>query len=187
MEHAHGSSRTDLGPNRQIGLRAAPGWILALALLGFGGGTPATAAQQTGAHGGSHHGYGMPEPVRVQVPDCPADASGEAGARMQVESGRMAVEAHASDMESECVASVPVSAMHALLPLQAGHYLRLCASHGHLCDLIAAHARIRTDARARSNQAPAAPVMQDTLAADDAALHAQLRTARTGRFESSWH
>ena len=137
----------------------------------------------------------MPEPVRVQVPDCPPDASVEAGARMQVESGRMAVEAPASDMESECVASVPVPAMHALLPLRAAHYLRLCASHGHLCDLIAAHARIRTepaartrtDARARSNQAPAAPVMQDTLAADDAALHAQLRTARTGRFESSWH
>ena len=118
---------------------------MALALLGFGAGVPATAEEDTGGYGGWHHGSGVPEFHHRQCLECNTNFPAGSNARMQPDSGRATKGVNARDEGRGRIDVVPMSGMYAPFPLRAEHYAHLCKPHRHLCDLIVEHVRSRTD------------------------------------------
>ena len=80
-----------------------------------------------------------------------------------------------------------MTAMRLLHSLRAQHYARRCETHGHLCALIAAHARAQVGPAAwkrtgaGQSVAPEAevPGTQDAIAANYATTRSHRRTVRT--------
>ena len=115
---------------------------MALALLGVGAAGLATAESE-GEGAEPCHEYGVSARGGVRTPACHAHSPVESDARMHPESGTSASNENTDVDASEGIEAVPVSVMHALLPLRAEHYAGACNPRRHLCHLLAAHVRTR--------------------------------------------
>ena len=132
-EESQEQAGNDAGSGRHERKRRAPGWVMALMLLGLGaaGGALTTVALDAGAHGGWHHGHRMFGHGHATDP-------AEATERVRHFSAWALGSVDATDEQRERVDTILASAVNDLFPLRDEY-------RAHRRDLIAELARPQMD------------------------------------------
>lgn len=182
MEGSQGRSQVDRGPGRQSGKEKARGWVMALALLGLGASALAPAAE-SGGDGAERYRDAMAELDPRRCPERHMNPRTESSPTTGLDLNGAMNGMDAGDGGQDRIEVVPVSVAGIIFPSRAEHYARACKPRGHLCDLIAAHARMgvargglkRVLATGPALSEEATPGWQDTSVASSAELHAPQR------------